>query len=79
MEAPEFAGKEELLKLDGVAGGKEASIKEFSFARSALLPTRRVVRLGEARARASFKNVGRPVNVLWFVRSYTRRAPAAPR
>lgn len=69
IEAPELKGKDELLTLEGVVGGKEASIKEFSFARSALLPTRRRVRFGEARARASFMKVGRLVKVLWDVMS----------
>jgi hypothetical protein len=68
-EAPPLRGNEELLllALEDVAGGKEVSIKLFSFARSALLPTRRTVRFGDARARASFRNVGRPVKVLWDV------------
>lgn len=78
-ELPAVKGNEESLRLEGVGGGKEVSIREFSFARSALLPTRRTVRLGEARARASFRKVERPVKVLWDVISYTRRAPAAPR
>lgn len=66
-EPPELKGKEALLTLEGVAGGKEASTREFSFARSALFPTRRTVRFGEARARASLMKVGRPVKVLWDV------------
>jgi hypothetical protein len=71
-EPPLLKGKDELLLLilEGVAGGKEVSIKElFSFARSALLPTRRQVRFGDARARASFMKAGRPVKVLWEVMS----------
>ena len=59
-----------LLTLEGVAGGKEVSIKELlSFARSALLPTSSTVRFGDARARASFMKVGRPVKLLWDVMS----------
>jgi hypothetical protein len=68
-DPPALKGNEELLTLEGVAGGKEVSIREFSFARSALLPTRRTVRFGEARARASLMKVGRPVKVLCDVRS----------
>lgn len=66
-EPPALKGNDEplLLMLEGVAGGREVSIKElFSFARSALLPTSRTVRFGDARARASFMKVGRPVKVL---------------
>jgi hypothetical protein len=71
-EPPALKGNEEplLLMLDGVAGGREVSIKvPLPFARSALLPTRRTVRFGDARARASFMKVGRPVKVLWEVMS----------
>ena len=54
--------------LDGVAGGNEVSIKELlSFARSALLPTRRTVRLGDAKARASFIKLDKPLKVSWEV------------
>lgn len=64
-------GKEEplLLMLEGVAGGREVSTRVFSFARSALLPTRMTVRFGEARARASLMKVGRAVKVGCEVKS----------
>jgi hypothetical protein len=71
-ELPPLKGKDEplLLTLDGVVGGMEASIKEpLPLARSALLPTRRTVRFGEARARASLRNPERFLNVAWDVRS----------
>lgn len=42
----------------GVAGGELVGVE-----RSALLPTRRTVRSGEARARASERKVGREVKV----------------
>lgn len=48
-------------------------------ARSALLPTRRRVRLGDARARASLRKVGSALKEASDARSYTRIAPAAPR
>ena len=81
-ELPPLKGRDEplLLTLEGVVGGMEASIKEpLPLARSALLPTRSTVRFGDARARASLRNAGRFLKVAWEVRSYTRRAPAAPR
>jgi hypothetical protein len=71
-ELPPLKGKEELLllTLEGVVGGIEASIREpLPLARSALLPTRRVVRFGDARARASLRNAGRFWKVEWEVRS----------
>jgi hypothetical protein len=71
-ELPPLKGKEELLllTLEGVVGGIEASIREpLPLARSALLPTRRVVRFGDARARASLRNAGRFWKVEWAVRS----------
>lgn len=49
-----------------------------SEARSDLLPARTTVRLGEARARASLRKVGRALKESWEARSYTRIAPAAP-
>ncbi len=58
--------------LDGVLGGKlegPVSISSPLSARSSLLPTRRRVRLGDAKARASFMNEGREVKVLWEVMS----------
>jgi len=68
VDVTEPYGMDELLTLDEVVGGKELSIKEpLLFAKSALFPTRRTVRFGEARARASFMKVGRPVKVLWDV------------
>jgi len=55
----------ELPRLEGVPVGRELSIRDPELlARSALFPTSRTVRLGEARARASFMKEGRPVNVL---------------
>ena len=71
-EPPALNGKDEplLLMLEGVVGGKDASISVlFWSARSSLLPTRRRVRFGDARARASFMKEGRLVKVLWDVRS----------
>lgn len=59
--------------IEGVRDGR------FSSVRSALLPTRMVVRLGEASARASSRKVCRPAKDGREERSYTRRAPAAPR
>ena len=46
---------------------------------SVLLPARRRVRFGDARARASFRKVGRALKEVWDARSYTNIAPAAPR
>jgi len=73
-DPPALKGNEEplLLTLEGVFGGKdvETSIKgSFPFARSALLPTRRTVRFGDARARASFRKVGSWAKVGWEVMS----------
>lgn len=71
-EAPPLKGTDEplLLTLEGVSGGMEASIREpLPLARSALLPTRRTVRLGDARARASLRNPGRFLKVECEVRS----------
>jgi hypothetical protein len=65
-ELPASKGKAELLllTLDDVAGGMDASIKDgVPFARSCLLPTNRSVKFGDARARASFRKVGREVKV----------------
>jgi hypothetical protein len=72
MEPPPLRGKDEplLLTLEGVVGGIEASIREpLSLARSALLPTRRTVRFGDASARASLRNAGRFLKVECDVRS----------
>lgn len=67
-------------RLEGVPPGRELSINDPElFARSALFPTSKTVRFGEARARASFMKLGRPANVPWDVISYTNTAPAAPR
>lgn len=71
-DPPPLKGKDELLllTLEGVAGGIKASIREpFPLARSALFPTRRTVRFGEARALASLRNAGRFLNVECEVRS----------
>jgi hypothetical protein len=71
-DPPASKGNEELLllMLEGVAGGIEASIKDGApFAKSALLPTSRSVKFGDARARASFMKVGREANVEWEVMS----------
>lgn len=69
-----------LLELtdEAVVGGADVSMRLPS-ARSSLFPTRRSVRFGLARARASARNGGSWLKVLWFVRSYTNIAPAAPR
>jgi len=60
-----------LLTLLGVAGGKEeaTSISVPLSARSTLLPARRSVRFGEARARASLRNEEREAKVWWDVMS----------
>jgi hypothetical protein len=71
-DPPLLKGKEEplLLTLEGVVGGIDASIREpLPLARSALLPTRRTVRFGDASARASLRNAGRFLKVAWEVRS----------
>jgi hypothetical protein len=83
-EPPAAKGKDELLLLTllGVAGGKEeeaTSIRVPLSARSTLLPARRSVRFGEARARASLRKEEREAKVWWEVMSYTSIAPAAPR
>jgi hypothetical protein len=71
-DPPAANGSDEflLLKLLGVAGGRDeepVSISVPLSARSSLLPARRSVRFGEARARASFKKEERGVKVLWDV------------
>jgi hypothetical protein len=61
-----------LLTLLGVAGGKEEEATSISVplsARSTLLPARRSVRFGEARARASLRNEEREAKVWWDVMS----------
>ncbi len=50
----------------------------MSEAKSDLLPARRSVRFGEARARASLRKVGSALNESCDERSYTKMAPAAP-
>jgi hypothetical protein len=65
-EPPPLKGKDELLllTLDGAVGGMDVSIRGLlPFARSALLPTSRTVRFGDARARASLRKAGRLVKV----------------
>lgn len=61
----------ELTELGVVGGTAESSSDRVSapLARSNLLPTRRTVRSGEARARASARNGGSCSNVLCEVRS----------
>jgi hypothetical protein len=69
-EPPASNGNPELLllTLDGVGGGRETSINDcVPFAKSALLPTRRTVRFGDARARASFRKVGKDFRLAWEV------------
>jgi len=50
-------------EVEGVAIGLSSSegsgVAKSSSVRSALLPTRTVIKFGEARARASFRKVGR--------------------
>jgi hypothetical protein len=68
VDVTEPYGMEELLMLDGAVGGNELSIKEpLLFAKSALLPANSTVKFGEARARASFRKLLKPVKVLWEV------------
>jgi hypothetical protein len=71
---PAAKGNDEflLLTLLGVAGGREeepTSIKVPLSARSTLLPARRRVRFGEARARASLRKEESEVKVWWEVMS----------
>jgi hypothetical protein len=71
-DAPASNGNTELLllALEEVGGGREVSINDcVPFARSALFPTSSSVKFGDARARASFKKVGRDVNVGYDVMS----------
>ncbi len=73
-DPPAAEGKDEflLLRLLGVPGGREeepTSIRVPLSARSALLPARRSVRFGDARARASFRKEEREENVWCEVRS----------
>lgn len=56
------------LVLDGVGGGRLVSMRA-SFERSSLFPTRIIVRLGEANARASLRNGCKARNELWDVTS----------
>lgn len=58
----------------GVSGGELEGVDK-----SALFPTKRAMRLGEASALASDKNVGKVSKVACRVISYIIRAPAAPR
>ncbi len=68
-DPPAANGNDEflLLTLLGVADGSDegpVSIRVPLSARSSLLPARRSVRFGDARARASFKKEEREVKVL---------------
>lgn len=79
-DPPASNGNEEAFEDTelGVVAGK--SIKDgVPFAKSALFPARTIVRLGDARARASLRKGCRPPNVECDVMSYTKTAPAAPR
>jgi len=67
-DPPAAEGKDEflLLRLLGVPGGREeepTSMRVPLSARSALLPARRSVRFGDARARASFRKEEREEKV----------------
>lgn len=68
MDFEEFIDPREVFgrlakEVDGVSMGLSRSdgsgVSKLSSVKSALLPTSTVIRFGEARARASFKNVGR--------------------
>lgn len=60
-----------LLALLGVSGPHSEGklVGGDSAVRSSLLPARRRVRLGEARARASFRKVGSALKEEWEARS----------
>lgn len=88
---PESNGNGDCLLdvLEGVPGGSCVSLlpQEWmspfedpsSESRSVLFPASNTVKFGDARARASIRNVGKAVNEGWEPTSYISIAPAAPR
>lgn len=57
------------ILLDVRGGWSEKPLRRDSLVKSTLLPAKRRVRLGEARARASFRKVGNALNEVWDARS----------